>query len=137
MSEVLTLSYWFWPNPGNLHYGDPNAMIAIGVSVGLIALSFLISFVRRRLGNPVTVKLSRSWSSAAVWFGVLGLVMVVSRVESILFLGMRALWVAWALALAAYVAFQVSRFRSRHYTVVRTEHALDPRDQYLPRKKNK
>ncbi len=130
-------SYWFWPNPGNLHYGDMTALIQLGVSAGLVLLSFLLSFWRRRLKNPVTKKLSRSWATASFWFGIAGVLFVVSRVEGILFLAMRAMWPVWALLLLAYLGVQILTFRRRHYTVVTEQRAADPREKYLPGKKRK
>ena len=135
MREALTLSYWFWPNPGNLHYGDTKALIAIGVGVAFIVLAVLLSAWRKRVSNPVTRTLSRSWATAAAWFGIIAIVLVVSRVEPILFLAMRALWVVWLLTIVTYVLFQIMQFRRRHYTVIETARTADPRDTYLPRKK--
>lgn len=129
------LTYLFWPNPGNLNYGDPQA-IAVLLGCGLlIVASFAIRYWRRSLVNPVTRKLSRSWSVAVFWFGAVGIVLLVSRVEPVLFLAMRFMWVLWILALAAFLAVQILQFRARHYTVIKKERAGDPRDAYLPKKR--
>ncbi len=85
--------------------------------------------------NPMTVKLSRSWASAAFWFGVVGILFAVSRAEQVLFLSMRILPLLWILSLALYVVLQVLQFRSRHYTIVSKKHSYDERDKYLPGRK--
>lgn len=102
---------------------------------GLIVLSFLIKFWRSKLSNSVTKSLTGGWSSAAFWFGIVGLVLVVSRVEMIQFVSMRAIWAIWTFVLGLYVFFQFVQFRRRHYTVVERAHVTDERDKYLPRKK--
>ena len=70
-------------------------------------------------------------------FGIIGLVLVVSRVEDIQFIEMRFLWVLWALALVLYVVLQWFVFVRRHYTVVEKKQVVDIRDRYLPTKKRK
>ncbi len=129
------LSHWFWPNPGGWSYGDVKVQAVLAACVALIALSFVISYWRKSVKNPVTRKLSSSWSAAAMTFGVLALVMAVSRVETIQFVSMRALWLVWALCLVLYVIFQLMAFRNRHYVVLEKQRTVDTRDKYLPRKK--
>lgn len=129
------LTYLFYPNPGHLTYTSVQIVIAFCVSGALIVLSFLIRFWRSRLTNAVTKKLSRSWSSASLWFGIVGLVLVVSRVEKIQFIAMRFLWVIWAILLLLAVVLQYRIFRMRHYEVMPRAGKVDPRDHYLPGKK--
>lgn len=107
----------------------------LGVCFALVIVSFGIRYWRRVLRNPVTKKLSTSWSSASFWFGAVGMVLVVCRVEAIQFLAMRALWGMWLLAGVLYVIVQVISFRRRHYTVLEKMQVVDERDKYLPRKK--
>lgn len=130
------LSYWFWPHPGGLSYGDPRVLTLLAVCLLMIAASLVISLWRRRQENPVTRRLSRSWPRTLRWFGGAGIVLTVSRVEEIQFLAMRALWVVWGLTLTACVLFQVWRFRRRHYTVVKGRKEEDPRAKYLPKVRN-
>lgn len=131
------LTYWFYPNPGNADYGNPKVLLLLALCVLMIAGSFGLSAWRNRQANPVTKKLSRSWAMAALWFGVVGLVLAVSRVEQIQFIAMRFLWVLWAGFLIAYVVLQVRIFRARHYQVLPRETVVDPRDAYLPGKKRR
>lgn len=128
-------SYWFWPNPAGWQYSDFRVQTLLAVCLGFVIVSFAISFWRRRLTNPVTKNLSKSWSSASFWFGVVGAVFVASRVEMIQFLAMRALWALWLLSLVLYVVFQVLSFRRRHYTVMERTQVVDERDKYLPKSK--
>jgi hypothetical protein len=128
--------YLFWPNPGFASYNEPEMIVLMAACGLLIVASFVLSYWRRRQ-NPMVRKLSASWSSVAFWSGIVGLVLVVSRVEDIQFFAMRFLWVLWGVALLAYVVFQVKRWRVRHYEVLPTVVTHDPRDPYLPKKKRK
>lgn len=127
--------YLFWPNPGNAAYDDSKVLALLVLCVALILGSFILHALRRNSPNPVFKKLSRSWSSAAFWFGVVGLVLVVSRVEGVGFLAMRAMWVFWGIAALLILWVQVRIFRSRYYQPLPREESSDPRDRYLPRKK--
>ncbi len=128
--------YWLYPNLGTASYSNPKVMVLLGVSVGLIVVSFLIRFWRKTLKNPVTRRLTSGWPTAAFWFGAVALFLTVSRAEGILFLSMRVNWVLWGLALALYLVLQVLNFRRRHYTVLEKRSGAHPMDKYLPRKKN-
>lgn len=131
------LSYWFWPNPGHVSYGNPKVITLLIICGVLIIGSFAVRAWRYRQTNPMTKTLTKSWATAMIWFGVTGLIMVVSRVETIQFLAMRALWAVWILTLAAYVAFQVINFRRRHYVIVEKQKVVDMRERYMPGRKRK
>lgn len=137
-SGLSILRYLFHPNPGHAGYPD-TAIIGLFILLGaLVALSIIIRLWRGRIGNPMTRTLSRSWSSAAFWFGLIGLILVVARVEAIQFIAMRFLWVLWWGSVGLYVLFQVRQFMTRHYAVVREVRSVDPLMKYLPgRKKRK
>ncbi len=129
------LSYWFWPNPAGWYYTDQRVQMLFAFCAALIVISFLIRFWRGRLTNAVTKNLSRTWSATVFWFGIVGLILTVSRVETIQFVSMRALWALWVLLLAVIIFFQFIQFRRRHYTVIERAQVVDERDRYLPRKK--
>ena len=129
------LSYWFWPNPGNWHYHDTHVAMLILLCVVMIAGSFAIKMWRSKQKNPMTRTLSAGWSSAVFWFGIFGLVLVVSRVELIQFMAMRSLWALWVVCIVLYVFFQLLQFRRRHYVVVERTQVTDERDKYLPKRK--
>lgn len=129
------LVYLFWPNPGNATYGSPKAMLLLIICILLVVASFGVRLRRRSIRSGVLRKLTRSWASAAFWFGVTGLVMVVARAEQIQYLSMRFLWVLWALLLLLYLCLQVRLWRARYYEVVPSVITEDPRGKYLPRQK--
>lgn len=129
--------YLFWPNPGFASYSDPDIIAGFVVCAGLLILSFGLALWRRKQGSSITRKLSSGWSSAAFWFGLAGIVMLVSRVEDIQFVAMRFLWVMWTVLLLLYVFVQVRRWRQRHYEVLPTVTTHDPRDPYLPKSKKR
>jgi hypothetical protein len=135
MTEFLR--YLFWPNPGFASYRDVDMAAAIVLCLALIVGSFAVSFWRRKQGNPISRKLSGSWGTVMFWFGIVGLILVVSRAEDIQFFAMRFLWVVWAAALLLYAFFQAKRWRTRHYELLPTEVTHDPRDRYLPKKKKR
>jgi len=127
--------YLCWPNPGNAHYGSGSTKTLLIVCVLLLLLSLVLRFWRSQMNNPVMKKLSRSWSSAAFWFGITGLLFVVSRVEGVGFLAMRLWWLAWGIAFAFFLGVQVRFFRMRYYEKLPSEVSHDPRDRYLPKRK--
>ncbi len=131
------LSYVFYPNPGNASYTSASMLALMAMSLLLIAGYAGIRAWRNKQVNAVTKKLSKSWAVASLWFGIVGVVLVVSRVEEIQFLGMRFMWALWAVALAAYVFVQSRLYRARHYEVLPTVRVEDPRDSYLPGKKRR
>ena len=135
MQDVLT--YLFWPNPGMPvgGYGNPKVLLLFGCGVALIIAGAVIRSWRRRMQNPVTKRLSSSWSAAAFWFGIVSIFLTVSRVEMISFVAMRILWLIWALSVALYLLFQIRSFRARHYEVLPKERIDDPRTKYLPKRK--
>ena len=135
---MSTLTYLFYPNPGASSYDNPKVLALFALCGFLVIFSFIIRYWRKHQKNPVTKKLSTSWSRAAFWFGIVGLVLVVARVEPIQYIAMRVWWIVWAVAILLYIVFQVRVFRLRHYTVVpkdRTEQ--EGRDPYLPKKKRR
>ncbi len=129
--------YIFHPNPGNAAYISPTMGTLLLLSVVLIAASFAIRAWRGHLRNAVTKKLSRLWSGAALWFGIIGVILVVSRVEGIQYIAMRFWWGVWIVALVAFALLQMRLFKSRHYEVLPTVKAMDPREKYLPGKKRR
>lgn len=129
------LSYWLWPNPAGWHYSDPKVMGILAFCAALIILSFIVRYWRRRIKNPMTKTLSKSWSIALFWFGLSGAFLTVSRVETIQFLSMRAVFAFWVLLVVLYCILQIVLFRRRHYTVLERAQVIDERDKYLPRKK--
>jgi len=133
MSDFLI--YLVWPNPGNATYGSPKMQAALVMCIGLVVLSVVLKFWRRSTRNPVSKRLSRSWPSAALWFGISGLIFIISRVEGIGFMAMRLWWVFWGLAIALYLFFQMRIYRARHYQPLPREFTEDPREKYLPHKK--
>ena len=134
MMSILT--YLFYPNPGRLTYGSTQIIVLFVVCGGLVLLSFAVRYWRKGLQSAVTKKLSKTWSSCAFWYGIVGLVLIVSRVEKIQFLAMRFAWVLWALAALATLFLQYRLFRMRHYEVLpRKVTTNDPRAKYMPGKK--
>ncbi|MDD4318908.1 MAG: hypothetical protein PHW10_01115 [Candidatus Peribacteraceae bacterium] len=129
------LRYVFYPNPGDAAYGD-GWVIALFILAGaLVVASFVLRRWRTSLQNPVTRKLSRSWSGASLWFGLVAAVLTVSRTEQIQFFAMRLLWGLWILSLLLYVFFQLRQFRARHYSMLPRERTMDPLERYLPGKR--
>ncbi len=129
------LVYWFWPNPGGWQYADPKVAIALAGCGALILLSFIIKYWRGQLQSSITRSLTSSWSTVLFWFGLLGVIFIICRVEMIQFMAMRLLWLLWALSLGLYALYQLLRFRRRHYVLLDRVKVLDERDKYLPRKK--
>ncbi|MBI1812236.1 hypothetical protein HY285_03035 [Candidatus Peregrinibacteria bacterium] len=131
------LRFIFAFNPGQATYGSTSMRLLLIACGSLVVLSFLIGVWRRSLTNSMTRKLSRTWPSVSFWFGIVGLVLVVCRVEQIQFLAMRFFWALWILALLVYIFVQLRLFRARHYEILPRVSYSDPREKYLPGKKKK
>lgn len=137
LQEMLTAGYWFWPNPGNADYTSPKALAVIVLCIAAIVASFVLPRIRNGWQNPQLKKVSRTWATACGWFGWIGLVLVIARVEEIQYVGMRFLWVLWVVALALYLYVQVRVYRNRYYEVIPNRPAEDARAQYLPKRKKR
>lgn len=138
MNHILSLlRSLFYPLPVRADYFGSTLLPLLIACVGLIVASFAIRFWRSRMKSSLLRKLSSSWSTTCVWFGLTGLVLIVARAEGIQYVAMRFWWVVWGLAGLAFILLQLKIFRARHYQVIPTVKAEDPRDPYLPRAKRK
>lgn len=137
MMGMELLSYLFWPNPGPTTYENPKVIGLLLLCSLFLVASLLCRIWRRKLQNPVLRKLTRSWPRTALWFGIIGLFLVVSRAEGVSYVSMRFLWVVWGIALVLYVFLQLKLMRLKYYEPVLTHQPDDPREKYLPRKKRK
>lgn len=128
-------TYLFWPNPANAYYSDSSMLLLLGIGLACVLLSIALRVWRQSQKDGLRRKLSASWPSAALWFGIVLLILVVARVESIQFVAMR-LWVfVWGLSVLAYLFFQVRRYKTRYYEILPRAKTDDPRAKYLPKKK--
>ncbi|UPA22162.1 hypothetical protein K8942_03815 [Candidatus Peribacteria bacterium] len=128
-------SFLFYPNPANADYSSPKSVALLVLCILLMAGAVALSVWRKKMSNAVTRKLSRTWPTASFWFGFVGLILVVSRVEQIQFVSMRVWWLVWAILAVLYITLQFRLFRARHYEVLPTKVTHDPRSKYLPRKR--
>lgn len=135
MNDFLT--YIFWPNPGNAHYTSPKAAVLLALCIVAVIAAIVLPRLRNGWTNPQLKKLSKSWPAACAWFGGIGLVLVIARVEEIQYVAMRFLWVLWGIALAMYLFVQVRSYRARYYEVLPNAPAQDDRAKYLPRQKKR
>lgn len=131
------LTYLFWPNPPASTYDHPQIVALLVLCISLLFLSFGMRRWRSLVSNAVTRRLTRSWSSLFLWFGLIGLVLVVARVERIQYISMRFWWIVWGIAAILSLLVQVRQWRSKHYEILPVQHASDPRDKYLPQRKRK
>lgn len=135
-SLILISRYLFSANPTDIaHYSDGWVIGLIALSLVFVLGSFAISFWRKKLTNSITRKLSVSWSRMAFWMGLVGLVLVVARVERIQYIAMPFLWVIWAAILLLYVVVQWRIFVMKHYEVMPRSLEVDPNERYLPKRK--
>lgn len=133
---MSSLLFWiFDPHPLPASYTSPNVMGLAVVLAALLVAALGLRIWRSRQQNQVLRKLSRSWAPACFWFAIVGIVLLISRTEDVLFLSMRLFWIVWAAALLGYIAVQVRVFRARHYSVLPSERIVDPRSKYLPKRK--
>ncbi|MFH0770685.1 MAG: hypothetical protein V1926_04905 [Candidatus Peregrinibacteria bacterium] len=129
------LSYLFWPNPGHTVYQNPKVLLLLCAGALLIVLSFIFRVWRNHSSDVVACKLSRSWSVSCFWFGIVALILTVSRVEQIQFLAMRFLWVLWGLSLLLYAVIQFISFRRRYYHELPKVVYENELEKYLPKRR--
>ncbi len=126
------LIYLFWPNPANATYASPKAIAALALCGALVLLSLGLRLWHRRQEHGIVRKLSRSWATAAMSFGIAGLFLTVARAEQIQYVSMRFWWVVWLALALLYILIQARLFRARYYQVLPQVKAEDPREKYLP-----
>ncbi len=132
------IQYIFWPNPSTPSYMDPKVLVILSVCCILVIGSFAVRYWRKTLSNPITKKLSRSYGTAMLWLGIVGLFLIICRVEGISYLSMRLWWGVWIFVAAAYTAIQIKIFRTKHYEILPRETVReDPNEKYLPKKKKR
>jgi len=129
------LSYWFYPNPGSANYGSPKVLILFGVLGVFFLASFALAAWRNRHQNSVTRRLAKSWAAALRWFSIIGIVLIICRVEEIQFFAMRILWAVWGLSIIVFILLQAWFWKRMHYSIIPRSTTEDPREKYLPRKK--
>ena len=128
--------FLFEPNPGYAFYTSGRALVLLWTCIALFAAAFVVRTLRGRSRDAIFKKLSRSWSTALLWFACTGVFLVVARVEEMPFLAMRFWWGMWLVALIGFVCIQFRLFRARYYKkIVAKERPKDPRKKYLPGKK--
>lgn len=129
------LSYLFWPNPEGMGYTDPHPLIAFTVCGLLLLSSLMFRVMRARSRSGSFRRLTSSWARAALWFGVVGLLLVVARVEGIQYVSMRFWWIVFGGSAAGYVFVQWRRAQCLLYEVIPSVQSQDLREKYLPRRK--
>lgn len=131
------LSYLFWPNPGNASYDSPKALALLVLCIGMVIASFAVSYWRKHKASQPLRKVSKSWPVMLFWFGLVGAVLLVARIEQIQFIAMRFLWVVWLALLLLIAYLQVRIYRNRYYEVLPMAKVSDPRSKYLPKRKRR
>lgn len=127
--------YLFYPNLGTGSYTSTNVSIILGISALFVIASIVSRVWRKKQQNSVMRKLTKSWPSSFLWFGIVGAVLAVSRVEGIQFVSMRVWTLVWAACFLLFALFQTMKFRRRYYEVIPQVKTEDPKDRYLPKKK--
>lgn len=129
--------YLFHLNPGTADYASSKAMVLLIICLFLVITGLVIRFIRSRSEDKMFKKLSAGWPAAGYWFGGTGLFLIICRVEQIAFFAMRFWWLIWLVILAVYIFFQWKLFKMRYYQKIKVEKKTDPRELYLPRRKNR
>lgn len=130
------LSYLFWPNPGVAAYSDPMPLAAFAVCGVLLLLSLVLRILRKRAHSWSIRRFAQSFDRVTLWFGIVGLLLVVARVEGMQYLAMRFWWVVWGGSLLSCSVVQLRRLRFLGYEVISSAAPPDPREKYLPRRKH-
>lgn len=126
----------FTLQPGSVSYGHPMAAAILCASL----LAFAVGAVVRRRQHSATGYARqglKAWGTLLFVFGVIGVMLGVSRAENIVFLAMPFLQILWALLLAVSSVIHLSLLRKRSYTILPSARVVDPRDEYLPKKRRR
>lgn len=130
------VQYLLYPNPPTAQYDSPKVIALLLLCLALIIGGSVFKRWRTKNADQMFKKLSKSWSSAASWFGFIALVLLVARTEGISFVAMRILWVFWLIGLILFMFAQYKLFRMRYYKVApKSIGKKDPRKKYLPKRK--
>ena len=129
------ISYLFWPNPGGVSYLDPHPLIALLVCGVLLLLALVLRILRTRSHSGSFRRLTQSFDRAALWFGLVGLFLVIARAEEIQYVAMRFWWIVFGGSFALYVFVQCRRARLLWYEVIPSAPSQDLREKYLPHRK--
>ena len=133
--SMEVFSYLFWPNPGGVSYAGPHPRIAFLVCGILLLLSLVLRILRARSRSGSFRRLSHGWARAVLWFSLVGLFLVVARVEEVQYVAMRFWWIVWGGSAAGYVFLQWRRTQRLWYEVIPSTPAQDFREKYLPHTK--
>lgn len=130
------VQYLLYPNPPTAQYDSPKVIALLLLCIALIVGGALFKRWRAKNADPMLKKLSKSWSSAANWFGFIALVLLVARTEGISFVAMRILWVFWMIGFILFIFAQYKLFRMRYYKITPSiKNDKDVRKKYLPKRK--
>jgi hypothetical protein len=129
------LSYFFYPNPYAPQYSDPKVLFIALTCVALIIAGLVTKSLFSKSADKQFKKLSASWPRAMLWFGVIGLIMLIARTESVSYVSMRLWWVFWLLFGLLYIVFQVKQYGTKYYKVISTGKSTGKPVRYLPKKK--
>ena len=129
------LTYLFWPNNGTAPYSSTSVATFLIVSIALIIISYYLRKWLNKQSNKQTRKLAASWPNIALWYGIFGIMLAVSRAENVAYLSMRIWWIIWGVSLLLIAIWQWRTFQRKHYTIIPQKKVADVRDKYLPKKK--
>jgi hypothetical protein len=115
---VLFLRHFLSLNPTSVaHYSSPEILVMFALAAACFVAWFLLRRWHKKQ-QSLTRKLSASWSIVSFWFGVVALLLIISRVERVQVMAAPFLWLFWAVGLLAYVFVQWRLFRAKHYEVL-------------------
>ncbi len=122
--------------PGVLPYTHPLVVAMLALSALLFVCAFFVGRVRNGLSGTMK-KVSKSWGPLLCVFGVIGVILAVSRAEGITYFSMPFLAFLWALLLIVIFMLQFLLYRRRAYVILPQQRVEDPREKYLPKPKRR
>ncbi len=117
-------------------YSSTGVASLLAVGVLLLVLSSVVRRKRRSFQGTVKA-LSKTWPSALLLFGAVGVALGVCRAEGVPFFSMPLLAVLWAILLVVVASLHVFLYRKRSYTIIPSQKTIDPREQFLPKRRKR
>lgn len=113
---------------GKLFQKVPTSSMSKEVIIGLVVFgvllifgSLLCKYIRRKTKNKVAKKMLREFPTGMMMFGIVALVLVWMRLETVLFLSMRLWWVFYWVFYAIWILLKIRKLIIIKRRIVRAQ----------------
>lgn len=129
MEKLLTLRYYFNPNPGPEFKYWIVMLVFAGI---LVVIASLIKAYRKKTGDKILRKMLKSYPTKLIWFGAVAVLLTLVRLENISLFSMRFLWIVYFAILIYVIVGNVKTFYREYPRKVRQSLSHQVKSKYLP-----